>query len=82
MTSPQKESLSGNCVCDEPIILIPIQRIHTGSIQQQAIRACGAIVPLNICAPPVLENGLVRNRFRQCGIRVAVSERPANLSIN
>lgn len=82
MRSPQKEEPSGECGCNEPVILIPVQRIRAGGIQQQAIRASGAIVLLDITAPPVLENGLVHNRFRQCRIGVAVSERPANLSTN
>ena len=63
-----------------PIISIPIQRFCTSRIKQQAIRASHTVIPLHICTPPVLEGSLIRHRFRQCGTRIAVSERPPDLS--
>ena len=66
--------------CNKPFIFIPIQRIRTSCIQHEAIGASRTIVLLHVCAPPVLKDCLVRNRLRQCGIRVAVSECPSDLS--
>ena len=69
------------CECDEPIIHVPIQRIRTSCIQQQAIGASRAVILLHVCAPPVLEDGFIVDRFRQCGTGVAVSKGPSNLFI-